>query len=62
MSKPKKIKKITLNREQLQEIIRGAYSYGFAEGRRTENEELRDIAALIADVEDEHGKLWVILP
>jgi hypothetical protein len=57
MSKPKKIKKITLNREQLQEIIRGAYSYGFAEGRRTENEELRDIAALIADVEDEHGKL-----
>lgn len=57
MSKPKKIKTITINKEQVREIIQGAYSYGFAEGRRTENEEIRDIAALVADVQDEHGKL-----
>jgi|TARA_B110000438_G_scaffold181108_1_gene173044 hypothetical protein len=57
MSKPKKIRTITINKEQVREIIRGAYAYGFAEGRRAEHEEIHDIAALIEDAQDEYGKL-----
>ena len=57
MSKPKKIKTITINKEELGEIIEQAYRYGVGEGRRSQIEENQDIESIIDDAQAIHGKL-----
>ena len=52
-----KRKTITVDKEQLEEIIEQAYRYGFNEGEKAAHEQVNDIKAIIIDVEEVHGKL-----
>jgi hypothetical protein len=52
-----KRKTITVDKEQLEEIIEQAYRYGFNEGEKAAHEQVNDIKAIIIDVEEIHGKL-----
>ena len=52
-----KRKTITVDKEQLEEILEQAYRYGFNEGERAAREQVNDLRAIITDVEEIHGKL-----
>ena len=52
-----KSKTITVDKEQLEEILEQAYRYGFNEGERAAREQVNDLRAIITDVEEVHGKL-----
>ena len=52
-----KRKTITVDKEQLEEILEQAYRYGFNEGEKAAHEQVNDIKAIITDVEEVHGKL-----
>lgn len=52
-----KRKTITVDKEQLEEILEQAYRYGFNEGERAAREQVGDLKAIITDIEEVHGKL-----